>query len=153
IVAQTANIQNSGVISSTSSAGIEVVNGAIGNSTANVFNTGTISGNIGIQAHSRIGVNAATADVDNLGTINGLTAAIFGDLINLTNATTGRIEATGLEGVAIDAQIANIRSNAGTIKSTGANGIAVRASTTATIRNSGTIQSTGADSAAIFGNG
>jgi uncharacterized protein with beta-barrel porin domain len=93
----------------------------------------------GLITGGGVGINAATANVNNLGTISGFGAGISSPAVNLTNGPSGRIEATGANGVGIEAQTLRLNSNSGTITGN----IGVRAANASTITNSGTIEGRG----------
>jgi hypothetical protein len=121
------SVTNSGTISG-NEFGIELASGGT------VTNSGTITGG----SNSALNLFGAT-DINNLGIIRGAGSAISGSAVNLINGVSGRIEATGAGGVAIDAQAVNLSSNGGTITGT----IGIRAGNASTVTNSGTIEGTG----------
>jgi hypothetical protein len=106
--------------------------------TANVSNSGTISGGL-------IGILASAANVTNSGTITGGDVGIHAETANVTNS--GTIQATGHFAV----EISGIVTNSGIIQAAGANGAGIHVLETATVTNFGTIQGTGPGAVGIVG--
>lgn len=129
ILADTVNVTNTGLISSP-------IGFALSGVTVNLDNAGTVTGGRG--------VNAIFGNVNNSGTIVGISSAINANMANVTN--TGLVQATASNGSGILAVNANVN-NSGTI--TGNFGItSVNA---ATITNSGTITGTGGTAVKLSG--
>jgi uncharacterized protein with beta-barrel porin domain len=141
-----ANVTNSAVVSVGDALNNSVSNIAIlSQSTANVFNTGTISAG----AFSR-GIAAVTnVNLDNRGTItagaNGTAVQSLNTLADVDNSASGTISG-GAFGIS---SVISETTNAGTISATDATGIAIQSRLEATVFNSGSIKALGASGTAI----
>jgi uncharacterized protein with beta-barrel porin domain len=112
--------------------------------TAVVTNFGAISG-------GTAGIFANTITVSNSGTISGTginSSGIFGDSVNVTNASSGAISG-GLNGIAADTS-ANV-TNFGSITATEVVGTAIGSSGAVQVDNAGTIAATRTAGTGIFG--
>lgn len=139
ILAQTATVTNSGTIST----GVNAV--ALSANTTTLINSGTIfagAGSKGIDADTAVVANAGTGVI--LGGLNGIAATVTATIDN-----AGLI--SGSTGSAIIAGSADVTNRSTGIISSGLNGIEV--TTAATVNNAGTISATDASGKAISSSG
>jgi hypothetical protein len=138
-------VNNTGSITATGTGSRGIIGGDASNL---ITNSGTISGAAsGVEANDALAKTGDVTLTNIAGTVSATDAAgvaiLAGRTATVSNSSTtqatGKIQANGTNGIAIQATTVNVSGNSGTIEATGAGGVAISADTVNVTGNTGTI--------------